>query len=185
MKRITDRIDDLLAEKERVIVAIDGPCASGKSTLAKALSQIYDCNLIHMDDFFLRPQQRTAQRLAQIGGNLDRERFWDEVMTPLIRFEEFSYRPYVCSLGELGNPIFVPRKKLYIIEGSYSQHPFFGRSAYQLRVFLEIDPEKQKERLAARDPQKLERFIAEWIPKEASYFETFHIKDRADLCVEL
>ena len=46
-------------------VAIDRPCASGKSTLGAALSEIYGCALIHMDDFFLRPEQRTSQRLSQ------------------------------------------------------------------------------------------------------------------------
>lgn len=184
MNRIVERIKDLLKEKERVTVAIDGPCASGKTTLAKALQEQLDCNVIHLDHFFLRPEQKTPQRLAEIGGNFDRERFWDEVLTPLIRFEEFSYRPYVCSEEKLGEPIFIPRKKVYVIEGSYSHHPFFGKYAYDLRVFLDISPEEQKKRLAARNPEKLNRFLTEWIPMEQSYFEKFHIKACADLCMD-
>lgn len=185
MKQITDRIDALLAEKERVVVAIDGPCGSGKTTLANQLAGIYDCNLIHMDDFFLRPEQRTPERLAEPGGNFDRERFWEEVMNPIVRFDDLAYRPYDCQSGKLGEPIVLPFKKLFIIEGTYSQHPFIGKTTVNLRVFLEVDEKKQKERLAARDPEKLERFITEWIPKENAYFETFRIKDNADLCMEL
>lgn len=185
MKRIIERIDALLAERDRVVVTIDGPCASGKTTLANKLAEIYDCNLIHMDDFFLRPEQRTARRLVEPGGNFDRERFWEEVMNRIVRYDDISYRPYDCSRGELGEAIFLPFKKLFIIEGSYSQHPFVGKTTVNLRIFLDVDPEKQKERLKLRDPEKLERFITEWIPKENEYFESFRIRDHADLCMKL
>ncbi|MBQ2308773.1 MAG: hypothetical protein II373_04265, partial [Clostridia bacterium] len=69
-----ESIDRLCREKSRVVVAIEGGSASGKSTLAEMLSEIYGCSLIHMDDFFLRPEQRSEQRLSEIGGNIDRER---------------------------------------------------------------------------------------------------------------
>ena len=183
MKALMERISALLENQERVLVVIDGPCASGKTTLAGAISDFFDCNVIHMDDFFLRPEQRTPERLSEPGGNFDRERFREEVMNPLIRFEEFSYRPYLCSKGKLGDPIFVPRKKLYVIEGSYSHHPFIGNLSFGLKVFLTVSPEEQKRRLAARDPDKLERFLSEWIPMEEAYFQKFRIKECAHLCV--
>jgi len=75
-------IDRAMKKQPRLRVAIDGPCASGKSTLGKTLQEIYGCPLIHMDDFFLRPEQRTPERLAQPGGNVDYERFAKEVLTP-------------------------------------------------------------------------------------------------------
>ena len=77
------KIDGLLAEKDMVIMAIDGKCNSGKTTLASKLAEIYDCNVFHMDDFFLRPEQRTPERFAEVGGNVDYERFWEEVLLPL------------------------------------------------------------------------------------------------------
>ena len=81
---VKKQIDALLAEKDFVIVAIDGKCASGKTTLAAELAEIYDCNVFHMDDFFLRPEQRTQQRFAESGGNVDYERFREEVLFPLL-----------------------------------------------------------------------------------------------------
>ena len=75
IENVTQQIDALLRDKDFVVVAIDGKCTSGKTTLAARLAEIYDCNVFHMDDFFLRPEQRTPERFAQIGGNVDYERF--------------------------------------------------------------------------------------------------------------
>ena len=80
---ICERIDGLLSEKQTVLVAIDGCCGAGKTTLAAILAEKYDCNVFHMDEFFLRPEQRTARRLAQPGGNVDYERFREEVLSSL------------------------------------------------------------------------------------------------------
>ena len=60
------------------IVAIDGCCASGKSTLGARLSETLGCPLFHLDDFFLRPEQRTPERFAEPGGNVE-ERYCREM----------------------------------------------------------------------------------------------------------
>ena len=73
---VRERIRTLLAgEKPRIIAAIDGRCGSGKTTLAAWLMDQFDGNLFHMDDFYLRSEQRTPERLAETGGNVDYERF--------------------------------------------------------------------------------------------------------------
>ena len=123
---ITCRIDRLLAERERVLVAIDGSCAAGKTTLAGQLAERYDCNVFHMDDFFLRPEQRTPERYAQDGGNVDYERFREEVLLPLKAGKIVSYRPFDCKTFTLSDAVSVAPKKLNIVEGSYSLHPYFG-----------------------------------------------------------
>ena len=76
-------MDRRLAEDPRLLVAVEGGSASGKTTLAALLARVYDCSVFHMDDFFLRPEQRTGERLAEPGGNVDRERFAEEVLRPL------------------------------------------------------------------------------------------------------
>lgn len=89
-------IDERLPRQERLLLAIDGGSASGKTTLAALLAQRYGCPVFHMDDFFLRPEQRTPQRLAEPGGNVDRERFFSEVLQPLRQGGPASYRRYDC-----------------------------------------------------------------------------------------
>ena len=68
---LLNRLDALLKCRDTVTVAIDGNCASGKSTLGRALAEAYEGSLFHMDDFFLRPEQRTPARFAEPGGNVD------------------------------------------------------------------------------------------------------------------
>lgn len=178
---IIHRIDNLLAEGNEITVAIDGSSGSGKSTLAHDLSKIYDCNVFHMDDFFLRPEQRTAERMQEIGGNVDYERFRHEVLEMLKKNQEFSYQIYDCSQGRLTDYIKVSPKKLNIIEGVYSMHPTL-RDYYDLKIFLCIDAKTQIQRILERSGEHmLQRFINEWIPMENEYFSKMKISETCDL----
>ena len=169
MEAAKKQIDELLAEKDMVIVAIDGKCTSGKTTLASKLAEIYDCNVFHMDDFFLRPEQRTPERFAEVGGNVDYERFQEEVLLPLKSGKAFSYRPFDCSTFALAAPVSVSPKKLNIIEGTYSHHPYFG-APYDLKILLTVDEDTQRRRILERPAFLHKRFFEEWIPMENRYF---------------
>lgn len=161
-----------------VIIAIDGACGAGKSTLGEALSVKYECNLFHMDDFFLRPEQRTKERYEEPGGNVDYERFQTEVLSHLADEDGFSYRPFCCRTMDFGETVRVPRRRLNIIEGAYSCHPYFG-DIYQARFFVEVSFGIQKERLLARNGrEQYQRFVSEWIPMENRYFEAFAIRQQ-------
>lgn len=177
---IQSQIDKLLAERDTVLVAIDGSCTAGKTTLAGMLSRLYDCNVFHMDDFFLRPEQRTPQRYAEVGGNVDYERFQSEILLPLKSGLPFSYRPFDCSTFTLSPPVEVVPKKLNIIEGTYCLHPFFG-DPYDLKIFLSITPELQRQRILERPVSLQKRFFEEWIPMEQRYFAGFHIAQTCHL----
>lgn len=173
-------IDWLLEQKSHLVVAIDGNCAAGKTTLAAQLIEKYDCNLIPVDAFFLRPEQRTPERLAEVGGNVDYERFFAEVLQPLAAGKPFSYRPYDCQTGTLAAAISVTPKKLTIIEGSYSHHPYFG-NPYDLKIFLTVSPEVQRQRILERPAFLHQRFFTQWIPMEKAYFAKFSIAEKSDL----
>lgn len=169
------RIQSLHAHRDRVIVGVDGRCASGKTTLSASLSETLGCPVIHMDQFFLRPHMRTPERLALPGGNVDKERFLEEVAKPLKATDgsPFSYRPFNCHTGNLEAPIVVPYTDTLIIEGTYSLSPEL-RSLYDVRVFLTIDPAVQLKRIEARNGSTaLEAFRSKWIPLEEAYFEAF------------
>ena len=168
-----------------LIVAIEGGSASGKTTLAQLLSELYDCNVFHMDDFFLRPEQRTAARFAEIGGNVDRERFLEEVLRPACGGETVSYRPFDCATQTLGQAVTVPHKRLTIVEGAYSMHPALA-PYYHLSVFLDVDPACQRERILRRNsPTFAKRFFEEWIPMEVTYASHTAVRERCGLCIRI
>ena len=168
-KEIKLAIDRQIGEKKHILIAIDGSCAAGKTTLAAAITSAYDCNVIHMDEFFLRPEQRTAARYAEVGGNVDYERFHEEVLLPLLSGRGFSYRPFDCKTFTLRAPVPVTPRRLNIIEGSYSMHPYFG-DPYDLKILLTVEDETQRQRILQRPPFLHKRFFEEWIPMENRYF---------------
>ena len=177
-------IDRKMASGKPILVALEGGSAAGKTTLASSLQEIYGCPVFHMDDFFLRPEQRTAKRLAQPGGNVDHERFWEEVLRPLRAGEAVTFRRYDCHTQTLHKPISVPPAPLAVVEGAYSCHPALY-DAYDLRVFLRISPQTQRRRIQRRNtPDFQQRFFDVWIPMEQRYQDAFDIPNRCDLILE-
>jgi len=178
-------IDRLRAEKDRVLVAIEGGAGSGKTTLTRWLSRVYDCSVFHVDDYFLRPEQRTPERLAEVGGNLDRERFLEEVLLPLSQGETVRSARYDCHTQTLLEPVETEPGALNIIEGAYSMHPLLA-GYYDLKVFLEVDAETQRKRILQRNgPELAERFFSTWIPMEMRYFEAMAIKEQCQIVLDV
>ncbi|MDF2537846.1 MAG: uridine kinase [Herbinix sp.] len=181
---VLEAIEELLKKDKPVIVAIDGMCGSGKSYLASILAATFDCNVFHMDDYFVPLEMKKEDRLAQPGGNVHYERFKEEVINSLVNNWTVTYRPYLCGLWRLGEEVVVEPKKLTIIEGTYSLHPEL-RNAYSITVFLSIDKNKQLERILERNgEEKLKQFIDKWIPLESLYFDHLGIPSLCDITLD-
>ena len=182
---VLDAIRALPGRQERILVAIDGRCGSGKTTLATRLQETLPCRVFHMDDFFLQPCQRTPERLQLPGENVDHERFLQEVLLPASRGDTVRYRPYLCSRQALGPAVEVPPERLTLVEGSYACHPALW-PYYDLRIFLTIDPGEQLRRIGLRSgPDKLRQFKDRWIPLEEQYFRAFSLPERCDLLLKI
>ena len=163
-------VEALLAARGRALVALEGMSAAGKTTLAAELARLFKANVYHMDDFFLPPAQRPLDWQQAPGGHMDLERFRREVLKPLSRKEAVAYRPYSCREGAFGAERLIRPKSLEIVEGAYATHPRLA-AAYDLAVFVQVDPEEQRRRILARNGQEgLLRFEEIWIPQEMRYF---------------
>ncbi len=172
-----------LKTERAVNVAVDGNSGAGKSSLAALLQEIYDCNVFHMDHFFLTPDLKTEERLKEVGGNVDYVRFKNEVIEGLQSGKEFSYQIYDCSNGTLDQAVRVMPKRLNIIEGSYSMHPILA-DVYDLKIFLGIDEKEQSRRILERNGAFMhERFISLWIPLENRYFSDMNISAQCDIVI--
>lgn len=177
-------IDRKRSERPRVLCAVEGGSASGKTTLSVLLQRVYGCTVFHMDDYFLRPEQRTQARLAEPGGNVDRERFYEEVLQPLCSGAPVRCRRYDCAAGQLLPAVEVQPAPLTVVEGAYSMHPMLAEQ-YDLSVFLRISAEAQRKRILQRNgPEIGQRFFDQWIPLEQRYFDALSPAERCDLILE-
>lgn len=177
-------IDARRRHKARIVVAIDGRSGAGKTVLAQELGRRIGAPVVHMDHFFLRPEQRTAERLNEPGGNIDYERFSSEVLTPLCRGVSFSYRPFDCKSMSLKEPIEIVLGDTVILEGAYACHPRF-RDYIDLTVFVSIDPGEQMKRLREREGESVARVFSErWIPREEHYIAFYHLPEYCDFVFE-
>lgn len=171
--------------KRPLLVAIDGGSASGKTTLARQLSQVLGCPVVHMDDFFLPPALRTPERLSEPGGNVHYERFAAEVLPGLRNGEDFSYGVFDCGAMDVTGTAQIPAADIVLVEGAYSLHPKLAE-AYDLKIFLQVDPVFQAERILQRNgPEKQAVFLSKWIPLEQHYFEGCRVAERADFVLEI
>ena len=177
--------DTLWATDGPVIMAVDGRCGAGKTTFAAFCARIFEnCAVFHMDDFFLPPEKRTAQRLAAPGGNADYERAEMELLIPLSQNREAVYRPFDCASMTFGPPRRVPPVRLCVVEGTYSVHAALAKYA-GIKIFFTCSPQTQLARLAHREPpEKLEKFREIWIPLEEAYFTGLNIAAECDVTVD-
>jgi len=178
------RIRDILAAKERALIAIDGMAASGKTTLAAALAEDFPMSaVVHMDDFTIPFEDRSPGYFDGQLSNADIARFDREVLSPLLEGRPAVYRPYVChpSPGFLASVTIPADTRLVIVEGAYCLHPrLFDR--YDLRVLSLIGAGTQRSRILARNGEtQLERFESLWIPMENRHIESHGLRSRCDV----
>lgn len=166
-----------LKQHDEFILAIDGMCASGKTTLANQLQEQLDAHVFHMDDFFLPASLRTVERMSEPGGNIHYERFVETVLEPLRKHDTVHYQQFSCQSMDYKQPIDIKYSSRNIIEGSYALRPELI-PYYSHIVVLKITPQIQRERLKQRNPEKLQQFIERWIPLENKYFDYYQIFDK-------
>ena len=184
MKNLLDKTKQTLGVNPRAIIAIDGMCASGKTTFANRLSEEFGFEIVHTDDFFLPFEMRSEERLSQSGGNIHYERLIDEVIIPLKENKDFEYRVFDCSVGDYNEKRKILHNKPVVIEGAYSLHPEIP-DIYDLRIFFCISSETQLARIEKRNgTQALKAFKEKWIPFESRYFDAFSVEEKCDIVIQ-
>lgn len=162
------RIQSLVNAEHPVLIAIDGRCGSGKTSLAKLLASLFPCRLFHTDDFYLPMNRRVENWQSIPAGNMDLSRLREEVLLPARANEEIFYRPFSCCTQQLLDSVPMPPALLNIVEGSYSLHPELEQ-LYDLKIFLTTSKEEQERRLRVREGDYFSAFQSLWIPLEEQY----------------
>ncbi|MCM1536406.1 MAG: hypothetical protein NC126_10835 [Clostridium sp.] len=171
------------AENRAVIIAIDGRCGSGKTSLAELGGRLFDCNVFHMDDYYLPLADRAQNWQSVPAGNMDLERFRGEVLLPARAGEQVLYCPYDCQAGRMKEKRIFKPSPLTVVEGSYSHHPHLAE-AYDLKIFLTCSGEEQESRLRTREGSHFSAFKERWIPMEENYFKYFEVEAGSDIVVD-
>lgn len=178
---ILTSVEGLLNKKLRVVLALDGMAAAGKTTAANVLAARWNAPVVHMDDFFLPSDLRTPERLAEPGGNIHYERFREEVIPGLQTGDAFSYGVFDCSVMAFGGTRAIPAAPVVIVEGAYALHPVLEKY-WDISVFFSIDPETQEARIRRRNGDEAwNTFQTRWIPMENAYHAAFDLPARADI----
>ena len=88
-----------------LVLALDGRCGSGKTTLANGLAaQLPGCTLLRTDDFYLPPAQRIPDWAHTPCANMDLTRLRDEALRPAYAGQTVAYRAYSCRERGLSAP---------------------------------------------------------------------------------
>lgn len=183
------KIDNLLKNKDYIVIAIDGDSASGKSSLALSLFYYYknEVNVIHIDDFYLVNQGNIDMNNINkmYDGNIDYNRLKEEVINNLSK-TTFSYSIFDCKNQVLNKEkAVVNKKRIMIIEGSYSLNASKLGKYYDFSIFLKIDKSLQIERLKNRNKNNFNDFLNKWIVLEKNYQEHYKIEKNCDFLINV
>ena len=183
---LTELLTAALAQQptQPLVLALDGRCGSGKTTLAAQLTRQFPASIVlHTDDFYLPPAQRVPDWAHIPCANMDLTRLRTEALEPACMGQPVPYRAYSCREGQYLPVQTLPAQPLVILEGSYSHHPLLA-DCETVRVFLTCSKAEQTRRLQAREGERYANFAARWIPLEEAYFSQYSIEEAADFIVD-
>ena len=175
IRRILDDIENI--DKEgRIVIAIDGKCGSGKTTLASEIQKQLDVSIVHADDFTIPFEMKTPERLSSPGGNLHSERMLAEFFEKLDE-KEIKYHPFDYSIGRISDRYETVDRDIVVVEGSYSLLPCFW--PYYDKCYIIDEPlEVRLERILKRvGREKYQMYLDRWIPLENLYWDTYRFDD--------
>ena len=183
---LTQKIAALLAQQagRPLLIALDGRCGSGKTTLAAQLAQQFPASAVfHTDDYYLPPAQRIPNWAETPCANMDLARLREELLCPARAGQPVHYCAYSCREGAYRPAVLLAPQPLYIIEGSYSQHPSLA-DLYDCTVFVTCSQAEQARRLQAREGERYQNFVQRWIPLEEAYFKKYGVEGAADFTID-
>lgn len=165
---------DLSSQKERPIIAIDGPAGAGKTTLAReielALSLQMSVNVIHMDDLYDGWGNALGEDLTQILNYLaDQHR---------------KEKPALISRYNWATSSFAESEEiapadLLILEGVGSGDKSLQDDLAAL-IWIDIDPEIGVKRVLERDGAQVADEMKKWLGAQEEYFSQHSTREKAD-----
>ena len=136
-------------------VAVDGPDAAGKTTLADAVAALTGVARVRADDFLAPPSIRHAEESPE----------WYYAHA----FDLAALRAAVLAHDDV------------VVDGVFLMRPELD-DLWDARVFVDVDPDEQWMRVLARDPEEVRaRYATRYRPAYEAYRAAVRPERRADL----
>lgn len=165
-------------------IGIDGPGASGKSTLAVGLAEALPRAVLIEGDDFYRPESDAGRSDTEVGGLLDLPRLASQVLIPHSQGEEIRYQRFNWDTGVLGSWISRPGGTPLIVDGVYSTHEAL-RDFYDLRIWVTAPRAVRLARGIERDGEEARSmWVDVWMPAEDCYIADQAPQDYAHLLLD-
>ena len=173
---VTEVDNSLLKCGGAKLITIDGPAGSGKTTLAKSLSKLFnDCPVIHMDEIYEGWQSALTTKTSQD--------LVDWIINPLLDQSNIIFNKYDWTLNQRVGQIVIENPKVLIIEGVGSSVIKVSKYAC-LKLWIEVSPEIGINRVLDRDGPDIQAQMENWQTQERNYFIENKTKENSDIWID-
>jgi uridine kinase len=172
LQKLKDLLPELTAKcGESIVITIDGPAGSGKTTLAKELSSVLDsCYTIHMDDLYEGWDSTLNLKLT------DKLK---TILSCLMNENRIRFTPFDWLESKFGSQVDVAAPKYLMIEGVGSGQIAI-RDFVSLSLWIEVFPDLGLERVIKRDGPSVAEFMPAFIVAQNAHFEKEDTRKSAD-----
>lgn len=160
------------------IISIDGPAGSGKTTLAKKLTEYFSelqVSVVHMDDLYEgweKALTASLTRTLEFG-----------IVLPVSSGKSFEYRKFDWLSMRFGELQRYPRPDLLILEGVGSGQKALRKYLDHL-IWIEVPAEVGLNRVLRRDGDYIETEMRIWQMRESEHFKSENTRDCATIRVD-
>lgn len=159
-------------------ISIDGPAGSGKTTLARRISENYEGGQvlsIHMDDLYNGWEDALTSQLTRT--------LLNQILTPATQGKPLGFRKYDWLSNSFGDLVSHPAPDLLILEGVGSGQRVTRAFTDEL-IWIDIDSEVGLQRVLRRDGDYLETEMRIWQIREQEHFKSENTRDCATIRVD-
>jgi uridine kinase len=166
---------ELITRESNLLIAVDGPAGSGKTTFAKALSEhLPKSAVVHMDEIYNGWDDALTENLSS---NLLK---W--VIEPFKEKKQIQYPVFDWHQGSYFQTKTLEELDFLILEGvgSGNKRVF---SDLDYLIWIEADLELGLERVKLRDGEKVSQQMSNWRKQEEAWFKENQTKENAHIQV--